>query len=146
MCNFVTHNWTFSTVNATSLGWFQLLFSSSHHIIFVVFSCASDTQCQAVTFDGSQCHLFYTKLPNGQSPYESVSNWYGECEEADTLTPVTVTRMGTTTTAEVTTWASPRTTGATTVLIEVTTQASTAAVTSSKTGKIKNETSCEDEG
>ena len=56
-----------------------------------------------------------------------VSNWYGECEEANTLTPVTVITTATTTTAEVTT-------------------ASTTAVTSSKTGKSKHETSCEHEG
>ena len=101
--------------------------SSSHYINVVVFSCASDTQCQAVTFDGSQCHLFYSKLPYGHSPSESVGNWYGECEESDTLTPVIVITTATTTTAEVTT-------------------ASTTTVTSSKTGKSKHETSCEDEG
>ena len=47
---------------------------------FFVVSCASNGQCQAVTFDETRCHLFYTKLPDGESPSSSCDIcWYGEC-------------------------------------------------------------------
>ena len=97
-----------------------LTISLSNYTNFIIFRCASNTQCQGVTFDGSQCHIFYTKLPDGQSPSESNSNWYGECEE-DRLAPATITT--TTTTAEISTPELTTITGATTVM-EVTTMTS----------------------
>ena len=81
-----------------------------------------------------------SSYPMDKSPPGSVSNWYGECKEADALTTTTVTTTATTapevTTREITM------TMITIVVMEATTRAPTAEGTSNITGKSKLEIFC----